>query len=211
LQNQPSLFLGALPGATDAARNIEEWRITGYVHDEWRLGNRVTLNLGLRYDPRSIPTLDKAAALVDLAQSTGFTTITEAFSRNPTLNNWEPRCGRRVRSVANQKMSIRAGYGIFHSPITANRLGPAYALNPPFALGAQVRLPFPPVPVFPTPNPPHRRFSRCRRSTIDMGDAPRLHQWNVNVQRELFSATSVTLAYVGSRGDHLQRQRDTNP
>jgi hypothetical protein len=41
----------------------------------------------------SIPTLDKAAALVDLAQSTGFTPITEAFSGNPTLNNWEPRVG----------------------------------------------------------------------------------------------------------------------
>jgi outer membrane receptor protein involved in Fe transport len=47
LQNQPSLFLGALPGATDAARNIEEWRIASYVQDEWRLANRVTLNLGL--------------------------------------------------------------------------------------------------------------------------------------------------------------------
>ena len=45
----------------------------------------------------------------------------------------------------------------------------------------------------------------------DMRDAPRLHQWNVNVQREVFSSTSVTLAYVGSKGDHLQRQRDTNP
>jgi outer membrane receptor protein involved in Fe transport len=211
LQNQPSLFLGALPGANDAARNIEEWRITSYVHDEWRMGDRVTLNLGLRYDPRSIPTLDKAAALVDLAQSTGFTTITEAFSRNPTLNNWEPRVGVAFDPSANQKMSIRGGYGIFHSPITANRLGPAYSLNPPFALGAQVRLPFPPVPVFPTPNPAASQISQMQALDYDMGDSPRLHQWNVNVQRELFSGTSVTLAYVGSRGDQLQRQRDTNP
>jgi carboxypeptidase family protein/TonB-dependent receptor-like protein len=211
LQNQPSLFLGALPGAADAARNITEWRVTSYVQDEWRLGNRLTLNLGLRYDPRSIPTLDKAAALVDLAQSTGFTPITDAFSRNPTLNNWEPRVGVAFDPYANQKMSIRAGYGAFHSPITANRLGPAYALNPPFALGAQVRLPFPPVPVFPTPNPAASQISQMQALDFDMGDSPRLHQWNANVQRELFSGTSVTLAYVGSRGDHLQRQRDTNP
>jgi hypothetical protein len=108
-------------------------------------------------------------------------------------------------------MSIRAGYGVFHSPITANRLGPAYALNPPFALGAQVRLPFPPVPVFPTPNPAASQISQMQALDFDMGDAPRLHQWNANVQRELFSGTSITLAYVGSRGDHLQRQRDTNP
>jgi carboxypeptidase family protein len=210
LQNQPSLFLGALPGANDAARNIHEWRITSYVQDEWRLG-RTTLNLGLRYDPRSIPTLDKAAALVNLAQSTGFTTITDAFSRNPTLKNWEPRVGVAFDPFANQKTSIRAGYGTFHSPITANRLGPAYALNPPFALGAQVRLPFPPVPVFPTPNPAASQISQMQALDYDMGDAPRLHQWNANVQRELFSGTSVTLAYVGSHGDHLQRQRDTNP
>jgi hypothetical protein len=211
LQNQPSLFLGALPGATDAGRTIKEWRVTSYIQDEWRLGNRLTLNLGLRYDPRSIPTLDKAAALVDLAQSTGFTPITDAFSRNPTLNNWEPRVGAAFDPLGNQKMSIRAGYGVFHSPITANRLGPAYALNPPFALGAQVRLPFPPVPVFPTPNPAASQISQMQALDLNMGDSPRLHQWNVNTQRELFSGTSVTLAYVGSRGDHLQRQRDTNP
>ena len=212
LQNQPSLFLGALPGANDAARNIKEWRLTSYIQDEWRLGNRLTLNLGLRYDPRSIPTLDKAAALVDLAQSTAFTNITEAFSRNPTLNNWEPRVGVAFDPFADHKTSIRAGYGIFHSPITANRLGPAYSLNPPFALGAQVRgIPFLPAPVFPTPNPFASQISQMQALDYDMRDSPRLQQWNVNVQREVFSNTSVTLAYVGSRGDQLQRQRDTNP
>jgi outer membrane receptor protein involved in Fe transport len=211
LQNQPSIFLGALPGATDATRNIKEWRITSYVQDEWRVGNRLTLNLGLRYDPRAIPTLDEAAALVDLAQSTGFTSIDEAFSRNPSLSNWEPRVGAAFDPFANQKTSIRAGYGVFHSPITANRLGPAYSLNPPFALGAQVRLPFPPFPVFPTPNPSASQISQMQALDYDMGDSPRLHQWNVNVQHELFRATSVTLAYVGSHGDHLQWQRDTNP
>ena len=148
---------------------------------------------------------------MDLAQSSGFTSIDEAFSRNPTLNNWEPRLGAAFDPFADQKTSIRAGYGIFHSPITANRLGPAYALNPPFALGVQVRLPFPPVPVFPTPNPAASQISQMQALDFDMGDSPRLHQWNVNVQRELFGATSVTLAYVGSHGDHLQRQRDTNP
>src|SRR5689334_8430487 len=211
LQNQPSLFLGALPGATDAARNIEEWRITSYAQDQWRLADRWTVNLGLRYDPRSIPTLDKAAALVNLAQSTGFTPITKVFSRNPTLRNWEPRVGVAFDPFADHKTSIRAGYGVFHSSITANRFGPAYALNPPFALGVQVRLPFPPVPVFPTPNPAASQISQMQALDYDMGDSPRLHQWNANVQRELFPGTSVTLAYVGSHGDHLQRQRDTNP
>jgi hypothetical protein len=65
--------------------------------------------------------------------------------------------------------------------------------------------------VFPTPNPAASQISQMQALDLNMGDSPRLHQWNVNTQRELFSGTSVTLAYVGSRGDHLQRQRDTNP
>src|SRR4030095_10684557 len=161
--------------------------------------------------PRSIATLDKAAALVDLAQSTGFTPITEAFSRNPTLHNWEPRVGIAFDPFADHKTAFRAGYGVFHSPITANRFGPAYALNPPFALGVQVRLPFPPLPLFPTPHPAASQISQMQALDYDMADSPRLRQWNVNVQREILRNTSVTVAYVGSSGDHLQRQRAPNP
>ena len=93
LQNQPSLFLGALPGQTDAARNIDEWRLTSYVQDEWRVSPRATINLGLRYDPHGIASLDKGQTLANGAQSTGFTSVTQAFLSNPTLSNWEPRVG----------------------------------------------------------------------------------------------------------------------
>jgi len=213
LQNQPSLFLGALPGQTDAARNIDEWRIASYAHDEWRVSQRLTLNLGLRYDPRANATLDKAQTLVNGVNSTGFTPVTQAFQSNPTLKNWEPRIGIAFDPSNDQRAVIRAGYGIFHSPITANRIGPAYAVNPPFAIGAQVRLPIPfiPPPVFPTPNPSASQISLSQGLDYNVVDTPRLQQWNINVQREVFSSTSVTLAYVGSHGDHLQQQRDINP
>jgi outer membrane receptor protein involved in Fe transport len=213
LVNQPSLFLGALPGQTDAARNIEEWRLTSYAQDEWRLGQRVTLNLGLRYDPRGNASLDKGQTLVNGVQSKGFTSVTNAFLNNRTLDNWEPRVGIALDPSSSHRTSIRAGYGIFHSPITANRIGPAYGVNPPFALGAQVRLPIPgiPPPVFPTPNPSASQISLSQGLDYDVTGAPRLQQWNVNVQREILANTSVTLAYVGSHGDHLQQQRDINP
>ena len=61
---------------------------------------------------------------------------------------------------------------MFHSPITANRFGPAYALNPPYALGVQVRLPFPPVPVFPTPNPAASQISQMQALDYDMAARP---------------------------------------
>ncbi len=213
LQNQPSLFLGALPGLTDAARNIEEWRLTTYAQDVWQVGQRVTLNLGLRYDPRANASLDKGQTLVNGVRSTGFTSVTQAFASNPTLRNWEPRLGVVFDPTASHRTSIRAGYGIFHSPITANRLGPAYGVNPPFALGAQVRIPVPgvPVPVFPTPNPSASQVSLSQGLDYAITGTPGLQQWNINVQREILANTSITLAYVGSHGDHLQQQRDINP
>jgi outer membrane receptor protein involved in Fe transport len=213
LQNQPSLFLGALPGQTDAARNIDEWRLTSYVADEWRVGQRATLNLGLRYDPRGIASLDKGQTLVNGVLSTGFSPVTQAFPSNPTLRNWEPRIGIAFDPSNDHRTAIRAGYGIFHSPITANRLGPAYGVNPPFAIGAQVRLPIPfiPPPVFPTPNPSASQISLSQGLDYDVTNTPRLQQWNINLQREVLANTSVTLAYVGSHGDHLQQQRDINP
>ena len=72
-------------------------------------------------------------------------------------------------------------------------------------------IPFIPPPVFPTPNPAASQISQSQALDYDMADSPRLQQWNVNVQREILRNTSITVAYVGSRGDHLQRQRDTNP
>ena len=213
LQNQPSLFLGALPGQADAMRNIGEWRVTSYVQDEWRVGRKATVNLGLRYDPRSNASLDKGQALVNGVQSTGFTPVTQAFLSNPTLGNWAPRVGVAFDPSNDHKTAIRAGYGVFYSSITANRVGPAYSVNPPFALGAQVRLPIPgiPPPVFPTPNPSASQISQMQGLDYDITRSPRLQQWNANVQREIAGNTSVTLAYVGSHGDHLQRQRDVNP
>ena len=41
-------------------------------------------------------------------------------------------------------------------------------------------------------------------------ESPRVHVFNVNVQRELWPETSFTLGYAGSRGKHLWRSNDVN-
>ena len=38
-----------------------------------------------------------------------------------------------------------------------------------------------------------------------------MYQWNFNIQRQLFDATTLTVGYVGSRGLHLYAARDINP
>ena len=39
---------------------------------------------------------------------------------------------------------------------------------------------------------------------------PRVHVFNVNVQRELSFRTALTVGYAGSRGAHLLRSNDVN-
>jgi hypothetical protein len=71
-----------------------------------------------------------------------------------------------------------------------------------------------PRPVIPNPAFPVPDFSRLGALSIrpvqyDI-ELPRVHVWNVNVQRELPWRVVMTLGYAGSRGQHLWRNGDVN-
>ncbi len=50
LQGTPSLFQGPEPGQTDSYRDFREIEVDGYIHDEWKIAPRLTMNIGLRYE-----------------------------------------------------------------------------------------------------------------------------------------------------------------
>ncbi len=104
-----------------------------YVNDDWRIGRRLTLNLGLRYDfdiPRTdrynrINWLDLSAPspLADNAQLkalfpgrlNGLMRFADGNDRTPyqgDYNNWQPRVG--LAFALNSKTSIRAAWGLFY-------------------------------------------------------------------------------------------------
>jgi hypothetical protein len=61
------------------------------------------------------------------------------------------------------------------------------------------------------PNPPFDRASAISMRPVQFDlDNPRVHIYNVNVQRELWGRTALTLGYAGSRGRHLLRSGDVN-
>ena len=70
----------------------------GYYQDDWRLGNRLTLNLGLRYEYAS-PQWEKSNVLTNfdpaglrmVAATDG--SIKDRSLINPDRNNWGPRLG----------------------------------------------------------------------------------------------------------------------
>jgi hypothetical protein len=65
-----------------------------YAQDAWRITPRLTLNLGLRYEPTTsyIEANGRQTALVNPLTDTSFTHTASPFL-NPSLKNWSPRFG----------------------------------------------------------------------------------------------------------------------
>ncbi len=58
-----------------------------------------------------------------------FTTATNLFTSNPNIKNFDPRIGLAFDPFADHKTSIRAGFAMFHEPITARTFA-FMSLNP---------------------------------------------------------------------------------
>jgi len=201
LQNQPVRFIGISPqGALD-----RYWRfnlVAFYAQDNWRASSRLTLNLGLRYEFSTMPVdiYGRDSALIngtDRAPTVG------KLYNNPTYKNFSPRFGFAWNPMGTGRTSVRGGYGLYFNTNNQQNLI-VTVTNPPA------------TPRFVIPNPtfPAPPFERGVGNTIrpmqwDL-QSPRLHVWNVSVQRALPADIIVTAGYAGSRGMHLYRNSDVN-
>ena len=141
-------FLTGFPTAgtidINAERNNYQWYHAVFVQDDWKLTNKLTLNLGLRYDYEGAPTeqnnantrgFDPAAILSLTAAAEaayaarpdvippsqwhargglGFASSDTPGIYNPDRNNIQPRVGFAYRW--NEKTVIRGGWGLYTSP-----------------------------------------------------------------------------------------------
>jgi hypothetical protein len=207
LQGIPSLFQGPEPGLTDSYRDFREFEIDGYIHDEWKALPKLTINVGLRYEFVTNPTTNvhPLKTLINPPFGT-FEQVPNVFRSNPSTRNFDPRIGIAYDPFGDHKTSIRAGFGIFYNPIQARSYASGYYFNPPYAL-AFILFPQFPNP-FPGALPPPAQLVGVDYNTTV---TPHMYQWNFNIQRQLFEATSLTVGYVGSRGLHLYGARDINP
>ncbi|HEY7304561.1 MAG TPA: TonB-dependent receptor [Bryobacteraceae bacterium] len=96
----------------------------GYVQDDFKVTNRLTLNLGLRYE-FATPQWDRDNKLANFDPLTGSminATSGSLYDRalvHPNYNNWGPRAGFAYKAAP--KTVIRGAYGI--SYVQFNRLG----------------------------------------------------------------------------------------
>jgi len=207
LQGIPTLFQGPEPGQTDSYRDFREREFDVYVHDEWRARPRLTVNAGLRYEFVTNPTTNvhPLNAIINPPFGT-FQRVSNVFASNPSVRNFDPRIGFAYDPFSDHKTAIRAGFGVFYNPIRARTYASGYYFNPPYALA------FVPLPQFPNPFP-GALPPPAQLVGVDYhpNHTPHIYQWNLNIQRQLFESTTLTVGYVGSRGLHLYAARDINP
>jgi hypothetical protein len=201
LTNRAQRFVGLTPnGALD-----RYWRFTLfglYAQDTIRVNSRLSVNVGLRYEASTMPVdiYGRDSALINLSDRAP--TVGPLY-QNPTLKNLSPRVGFAWDVFGNGKTSVRGGYGVYFNTNNQQNLI-VTVTNPPATPRIIINNPTFPVPPFAL-----GIGNTIRPVQYDL-DNPYVQVWNLNVQREVWFDTVVTLGYAGSRGVHLLRSGDVN-
>ncbi|HXG94945.1 MAG TPA: TonB-dependent receptor [Blastocatellia bacterium] len=206
---RPARFVQAFAGqgTSGPTTHPNNREFAAFLQDDWRASQRLTLNLGLRYDIQKMaepeiknPDAQLAAAGID----TSFVKTDK--------NNFAPRVGFAWNPLESNKLVVRGGYGIFFGRTPAIMLGTAHSQN-----GIQViNLTFTgsAMPTFPNrfaslPTgvtlPPTNIYVFARDYV-----SPYTEQWSLGAEYELVKDLSVNFTYLGVKGTHLSRTRDIN-
>ena len=199
--NNPNRFSSDFPG-TNTYRGLRMKIFGFYIQDDLRLRPRLTLNVGLRYEPTTNMSEinGKAANLRKLSDPQP--AIGNPMYGNPTLRNFAPRVGLAWDPSGNGLTAVRLGFGVFDIPPLPNLMSGQINHSVPFyQAGVLVN---PPASSF-----PNNAFALLGPSTATTNyiesQPPAAYklQWNLNIERQITKNMSLTAGYVGSHGVHL--------
>jgi Carboxypeptidase regulatory-like domain len=200
-----------------------------YAQDDWRATQRLTINLGFRYEFMTTPRELQGKESRVLNDFTDQFTIGPIIKNN-TLHDFGPRVGMAYDLFGNGKTAIRAGAGIYYdmgnigSVLSSETAGAApfgglvditTSSSPSIAdwentLGTTG---FP----FPIPNQVRSSYTATTPGVltpqfIDYNYlSPYMIQYNASVQQQLPWNMVLGVAYVGNHGVHLATIREGNP
>ena len=193
-----------------------------YVQDDWKLTPTLTANVGLRWEYFGRPVeRDNKMASFDLATGQQVFPGQNGYPRSlvdPYYKNFAPRIGLAWRVT--DRISLRAGYGIFYTPDVINtfrQLGLQDPFGSVYNLTVSHANPQHPLPVFMVEDPLAQatRLSNKNRNGMqrNLRDG-QVQQWNLSVQYLLTKNTLLEAAYHGSKSTHLMSSlnyNETNP
>ena len=186
--------------------DVRQTLFGAYIQDDWRWRSNFTLNLGVRYEPVTLPTeAHNTFAVLTSLTSPAETPVKTLWASNQTLRNLQPRVGFAWDPFRDGKTAVRGGFGIFdvlplpweytHAstgvlPYQLQKSGSNLPQGS-FPKGA-LKLATDPIDFTTVGNRlveqnPHRNYAM---------------NWNLNIQREIASSLTAAIAYVGSHAVH---------
>jgi len=203
--NVPFNFDGALSGPI--MRGIRQTQMNFYVQDDWRVLANLTLNIGIRYEPYTIPK-EVAGRLANARdpRDTFLTVSDKLMTHNPSIQNFAPRIGFAWDPFRDGKTSVRGGYGLFYDNLAPVLYHSNSGTNPPFNVRFQKN-----DPPFPDPtslDPGSIIASPTFQSNLI--EQAGIHQFQLGVQREVLPDLMVQIDYRGSHGYNLPHSVDRN-
>jgi Carboxypeptidase regulatory-like domain/TonB dependent receptor len=211
-----------------------------YLQDSFRLNPRLTINYGLRWDYYGVvkernnlfsnflvssfdPVSDTGTGALQQVGTAGLSRLYE-----PDRKDFSPRASIAWDITGKGKTVIRVGAGLFYDAFSQDIFlghlpypafyapGPAYGNfgpSPITAAGAAVSSITPGTPIFASSNcsSTDTTFIECDLFAVDRHiKTPYMENYNINIQQQLTSKTTLQVGYVGSQGHRLFRFYDIN-
>jgi hypothetical protein len=212
----------------------------GYIQDDIKVSPRLTVNLGLRYEP-FFPWREKRDRverfrIQDFENGVRSQVFRNApaglsFEGDPGFpengakgdhNNFAPRVGFAYDVFGDGKTSVRGGVGVFYDQRQSGIINNDSVNVSPFSTRISLI-----EPEGPFSDPFLNRQAFVPMSTPTSGSefpepvtavgyadrqrTPAPYNWNLSIERELWPDWLLRLAYVGSHGSYLNRRLQLNP
>jgi hypothetical protein len=192
------------------ANRINQNALDFFAQDSFKLRQNLTLELGIRYAWNMSPSegLNRFFALTPVPGNNSLISqVTEPYQQNNT--NFQPRVGFAWDLFHSGKTILRGGYAFqVDQPITGFVTG--LTSNPPLALPISVGAvtPISSLGAAFTPGPVVKNLAPAFTNPNFVNAD--VQSWNLNIQQQLTGSTSLMIGYFGTKGTHLEIDRNLN-
>ena len=195
----------------------------GYIQDDWKFSNKLTINAGLRYELYTQPIdQNNLGSLFDISTGNFAIPGQNGYSRamvHGDHNDWGPRVGLAYQ--VSPKLVVRGGYGIFYAmraqgqqatlfsenvpnipTLILPAITPQGTITPPYTISTPIQT----VPSISslagfTAAKPYN--VQIKTQSLQNGLMPQLQQYNLDLQYQLARTLLVEASYSGAKGTHF--------
>lgn len=196
--------------------DLRQWYSDAYAQDAWRLTSTTTLTYGVRYEFMSpLVDIEYTNSNLDLSSGTPRVFIGGQNGYPKGLmyanhTNFAPRLGL-AQSMPRFGLVAHIAYGIFYTPVDMNTwCNQRHNVPYVFPMTSQSDPFLPSIPTLNFPSPVLGQTVVSFTGLQLQAPAQYIQQWSASLEKQIGTATTVELGYLGSGGFHLQRSHLIN-